>query len=539
MLRRVVRLSPILAAAACLVFFAGAPAAHAGRLGQPAAIPKGIALERLARGGQPVLLALRRDARAERLVRTAGGRLVVPGLNVWRAPAPAARGLAPALDRLGALRYAEADAPRPDLAYFTDPLTTPDIGWYLYAIGVDKLEAPGPGFPITIVDTGVDLAHPDFAGRPDVTLLNRQSVRGFGTDEYHGTMVAATAAGARNGVGGEGVYPGAALRVYDLQVLTNGSVAAAIDAVTAAGPSVINLSLGGTRPSNVVYDAIVEAAEAGSLVVAASGNELARGNPLFYPATFPHVLTVGAIGRDGLPAPFSSSSKAVDLVAPGIDIPIQDPSSPESHVSVTGTSFATPIVSAAAAWLKTVRPELAVSQVADLLRQSARDIDAPGFDDRTGFGVLDLPAALAAAAPAVDPLEPNDDALQVIPKGLFVAGKRPMTGPKGGNKTLAASLDGAEDPDDVYRIVVPGRRRITAVITPTAHVRTELWTGGSLSVLGGTTGRLSASDAPGAAPERVVFTNRKRKAVTVLLHVSSDERRVAYAATVTTAPAPG
>jgi subtilisin family serine protease len=533
-LRVVARLVPILAAVAVLVALTSGQAQAAGFA---AAVPRGAALDRLAAGGHPALVAIRDDPRAARLVRFAGGRLLVRDLNIWKIGAPAARSLVPALDRLGALRYAKADRPLPELAYFTDPLTTPDIGWHLYAIGADQLQSPGPGFPLTIIDTGIDLTHPDFAGRPDVTLLDQQVVRGFGADEYHGTMVASTAAGARNGIGGEGVYPGAALRVYDLPTLSSGSVAAAIDAAAAAGPSVINLSLGGPGPSRAVYEAVIKAEGSGSLVVAASGNELTRGNPLYYPASFPHVLTVGAIGRDGLPARFSSSSRAVDLVAPGEEIPIQNPGSADLYDAVSGTSFATPIVSAAAAWIKTVRPDLTLAQVADVLRLTAKDIDAPGFDDRTGFGLLNLPAGLAAPAPALDPLEPNDDVLQVIPEGLFTTGKRPMTGPKGGNVTVTAALDGAEDPNDVYRIVVPGRRKITVVVTPSAHVRTELWTGNALTVLSGSTGRLGAADKPGASVERIAFVNKKQKAVTVFLRVSSDERRVGYSAAVTTARA--
>ena len=84
-----------------------------------------------------------------------------------------------------------------------------------------------------------------------------------------------------------------------------------------------------------------------------------------------------------------------------------------------GTSFSTPIVAAAAAWVWTLRPTLDVTQIFDLLRQSARDIGPPGFDSASGFGIVDIPAALAADAPRRDPDEPNDDVDQVKPGALF------------------------------------------------------------------------------------------------------------------------
>ncbi len=172
-----------------------------------------------------------------------------------------------------------------ELVRFTDPLSTPELGYHLYAVGANAAEPPGPGFPITILDSGIDLTHPDFAGRPDTVELNSQFVAVGDPGGYHGTAVAATAAAAVNGVGSEGVYPLAAIRTYDLNDLSDASVIAGIMAAVAAGPSVINMSLGGPSPSRAEYEAIAFAVGTGSLVVAAAGNDLEQGNPAVYPAS--------------------------------------------------------------------------------------------------------------------------------------------------------------------------------------------------------------------------------------------------------------
>src|SRR5581483_6725689 len=116
--------------------------------------------------------------------------------------------------------------------------------WWLSHVGADRAEPPGPGVPITIVDSGVDPTHPEFAGRPNTTFLNAQSVTG--PAEYHGTIVASLAAAPANGVGIEGLYPQAALQVYDASPSGRGigdnDAIAGILAAAARCPGVISLS---------------------------------------------------------------------------------------------------------------------------------------------------------------------------------------------------------------------------------------------------------------------------------------------------------
>ena len=385
-------------------------------------------------------------------MRARGGRLVSRELRIWSLSGRAAARLVPELERRGVLRYAEPSRRRDSFVRFTDPLSTTDLSYHLRTIGADRVEPPGPGFPITILDSGIDLGHPDFVSRPNTVLLNPQFVSGPDGDDYHGTEVASMAAAAVNGVGGEGVYPQARIRIYDVRdELDDDSVIAGIEAAIAAGPSVINLSLGGPGNSRSLYEATLRALATGSLVVASSGNERDSGNPTIYPAAYPHVLTVGASDRASRPAEFSSSGPAVDLTAPGEELPFQDPLDPTNHYLVAGTSFSAPMVAAAAAWIRTVRGAMSVGQLSDLLRFSAHDLAQPGYDERTGYGVLDIPAALAAPLPARDPQEPNDDISHVVAGGVFTAAK-PLVSAR-----FTAGLDETEDPRDVYRVSLAAR----------------------------------------------------------------------------------
>jgi hypothetical protein len=267
----------------------------------------------------------------------------------------------------------------------------------------------------------------------------------------------------------------------------------------------------------------MRAVDAGSVVVAAAGNDFPFGNPEIYPADYPHVVTVGATGKNDLPAGFSSASPAVDLAAPGVNIPVAHPSDEILFSLFTGTSFAAPTVSAAAAWIWTVRPDLDRTQVGEILRQSADDVAKKGFDNRTGFGLLDIPAALGEPAPAPDPLEPNDDVDLVSARGIFGVAKPALTIPGNGWSRLRARIDAAEDPGDVYRVVVPARTTLGVRLTSKQDVGVTLWRPETKTVHAreGTAKlyRLDSSDAPKAAAERVEWRNGKAKPVTVYLEV--------------------
>ena len=142
----------------------------------------------------PVLVQTKPTAAG--MLRAAGARPVAPRLAIWRTRSPA---LVARLRRAGLLRAVEPERAltrADDASPFTDPLV--DRQWWLSAIGVRDLVPPGPGKPVTIIDSGVDVSHEEFAGRPDVTILNRQST--FSRDEDHGTEVSSVVGAPANGV---------------------------------------------------------------------------------------------------------------------------------------------------------------------------------------------------------------------------------------------------------------------------------------------------------------------------------------------------
>jgi subtilisin family serine protease len=406
--------------------------------------------------------------------------------------------------------------------------------WWRSVVGADSVDPPGPGKPVTIIDSGVDVTHPEFASRPNTTMLNEQAL--VLDEDDHGTEVASVIGAPVNGIGLAGVYPQAVLRSWDASpvgFISSGSVIRGIVAAARGGPGVINLSFGGSDPDPFIQNALLLAFRMGSLVVASSGNAGLIGNPLSYPASYPHVLTVGATDETGGVTSFSSESAAVDLVAPGRHIPLAEPVSFDSsgYVTASGTSYSSPMVAGAAAWVWTTRSQLDNTQLFEVMRFSARDLLPAGVDRASGFGLLDIPRALSFAAPAVDPLEPNDDVSQVAPNRIFAAGARPLTTASLRTATVRARVDRYEDPDDVYRVFVGARAALTAT-TNGGNIELRLFRANANSV---TESKPAALARRPGTTERVTYRNRTARGVYVYVAVKPTPAtvRTAYVLRVT------
>jgi subtilisin family serine protease len=366
----------------------------------------------------------------------------------------------------------------------TDPLEPQE--WWLAHVGADPAAAPGPGVPITIVDSGTDPTHPEFSGRPNTTFMNAQTT--FGSKEFHGTFVASIAAAPENGVDIVGVYPTAALQLFDASPvpgsITDFAAIAGIEAASQHCPGVINLSFGGSIQDPQLHDAILTAVHNGCLVVAAAGNDGLLGSPPTYPASWPHVFTVAATDENDAVASFSTRSPALDVAAPGTNIigAVPFDHDPIGYEIASGTSFSAPIVSAAAAWVWTLRPTLTVSQIAGVLRAGARDIGPPGFDNASGAGIVNIPASLAAPAPPPDLGEPNDDISQVKPGQLFELGEPPLTTTAKPSTRIAATLDASEDPHDLYRVWVPAHKTVRVTVSGGGRAAARIWGPQTVSV---------------------------------------------------------
>jgi Subtilase family len=405
-------------------------------------------------------------------LRAAHARLVSPALNVWRVEAGQAKRVVAALRAEGLLARVEPDRRLVSFTHLSsgDPLLPQE--WWIHDVGDDQAEPPPPGVPVTVVDTGLDLSHPEFKSRPNTTPLNPQAVVS-GDDEFHGTAVSSVAAAPANGIGLVGVYPQAALQEWDFGDGSLSDILAALDVASKRGRGVINFSGGFLSGYDALFEqGIDRALHRGAIVVASVGNDRQSGSRSFVPASLPHVLTVGASDQADRFASFSNRSAALDLAAPGVAIPVAVPTfyDQSGYATFAGTSFSAPLVAGAAAWVWTLRPQLDPTQLEDVMRFSARDVGPKGWDADTGFGILSIPAALAEKAPAKDPQEPNDDVNLVRPHAVTASGTRLSTPAR-----LRARLDATKDPEDVYRVWVPAHARIAVGTRSSANVNLALW----------------------------------------------------------------
>ena len=142
------------------------------------------------------------------------------------------------------------------------------------------------------------------------------------------TMVASVIAGINGSGGVMGVLPGVSLVNYGVNAsggFTCGDAVAATAAMIRVKVPVLNMSVGSAAFCASLYRVVEQGIGTGMTVVAAAGNEFAEGNPVEYPAAFPHVLSVAALSLDGSSSYFSNENAAVDLSAPGEQVPVAIP----------------------------------------------------------------------------------------------------------------------------------------------------------------------------------------------------------------------
>jgi Subtilase family len=457
---------------------------------------------------------------AEFALRQAGGVQIAPEIALWRVPSAAAARLLPALRATGLVRSVTPDVALRSSSSSALAAPPPHFSaeWWIPHVGADRWTPPGPGVPLTMIDSGVDANNPEFLNRPNTAYLNPQTFTAT-EEELHGTATASVAAAP--GVAITGMYPKAKLQLWDASPggeLTVGDEIAGLADAVRHGRSVINLSLGGFDRLPVEEHAILAAFGAGSLVIASAGNDRHEGSPLSYPASFAHVLTVGATDESDAVADFSSSSPHMDLAAPGEDMEVAVPSiwapggATDPYDVYDGTSFSAPLVSGAAAAVWTLRPTLTNTQLFEVMRRSAHHKSKRGWNRNTGYGILDAPAAVTRKAPAADPQEPNEDVYLVRPNGLFRTGHPPLTAPGRSSRVLRAHVEQDDDPEDVYRAYLPTKGRMVVTVKTRANVNLEVWGRRTKTVFerGAAAKRdlLASSARAGARTERVVVRGR-------------------------------
>ncbi|MEI7026713.1 S8 family peptidase [Paenibacillus sp. y28] len=252
---------------------------------------------------------------------------------------------------------------------------------------------------VAVVDTGVDTSHVDLKER---LLEGRNMVDQTSPPEDdvgHGTHVAGVISAITNnkeGVAGMSWFnPILPVKVLDhTGAGTTYSVAQGIIWAVDHGAKVINLSLGNYAQAEFLHDAIKYAYDRDVLLIAASGND--NTEKPGYPAAYPEVFAVAATDANKTKASFSNFGDYVDVSAPGVNIPSTYPHN--QYAALSGTSMASPHVSALAALIRSVNPKLRNADVMNIMRQTAEDLGTAGQDKYYGYGQIDVVKALDQAS---------------------------------------------------------------------------------------------------------------------------------------------
>jgi len=265
--------------------------------------------------------------------------------------------------------------------------------------GVNRVHAPaawdtteGAGVKVAVIDTGIDLSHPDLAGKVDggySALTKTEKPEDYQDDNGHGTHVSGTIAALRDGKGVVGVAPKA--RLYAVKVLDadgSGNLSDVIDGIVWAaknGMQVANMSLGAPIDSDAMHRAVRFAKGMGVVIVAAAGNS---GGAVGFPGAYPETIAVAASDSDDHIAAFSSRGPEVKFIAPGVDV-VSDKLG-GGVIAYNGTSMASPHVAGLAAlavsqgWTGLTGPDGVLNQ----LKKASKPL--PGLQaTEQGAGMID------------------------------------------------------------------------------------------------------------------------------------------------------
>lgn len=287
---------------------------------------------------------------------------------------------------------------------YTPPAESSDtVPWGVSKIGaVDSWNlTKGAGLEVAVIDTGVDLDHPDLLNnlRPGYNVIDPG--RKPEDDNGHGTHVAGIIAADDNKRGIVGVAPDAAL--YPVKALDRrgagylSDIIEGIDWAIGQDVDAINLSIGTTVDVQSFHDAVKRAFDAGIVVVAAAGND---GGAVNYPAAYPEAIAIAATDSNNNIPYWSSWGPELDMAAPGVSI--YSTYKGGGYTTMSGTSMATPHTAGAALLLKS-RPEFCdtnfdlicdPAEIKNRLEQTALDLGPTGFDPDSGWGLVQIARAL-------------------------------------------------------------------------------------------------------------------------------------------------
>jgi subtilisin len=255
------------------------------------------------------------------------------------------------------------------------PELTQVLPWGIRRVGVPQLPSnlqKGTGVRVGVIDTGIDVNHPDLAGNY-AGGINLVSSTSFPNDDNgHGTHVSGTIAAVNNSRGVVGIASQArlyAIKAFDRE--GNSSISDIVRGIEWAirqNIQVLNLSFGSSEPSEALRSALAQAYRAGIVLVASAGND-GTGNSINYPARYAGVLAVGATTEGSRIASFSSRGRQLDVVAPGEDI--LSTGLRGTYERLSGTSMSSPHVAGVAALIVSQYPSLTPRQVNSIIRRTS------------------------------------------------------------------------------------------------------------------------------------------------------------------------
>ena len=341
---------------------------------------------------------------------------------------------------LGHFEQSLADTPN-DPAYASQ--------WWLPAVGDRAMWALGRGADIVVavIDTGVDLTHPDLSANLLPNGYNFGDGNNLAQDLLgHGTRVAGIIAAARNNaLGISGLAPEAKILPLKINVgaqssFSSDQLARAIVYATSQGARIINLSLTVEQHTQTVQDAIQAALDAGILVVAAAGNS---GGAVEFPASMAGVIAVAASDPTGRLATLSNSGPEIAIAAPGIGIISTALGGGVTAANGDGTSYAAPIVSAAIADMLSINASVAPAVILSQLRASATPLVAASY----GIGCVNAGQAGNSLVPHLFLDKPQFSAAESL-------SLRYAMPPTGGGVDVYVAVD---SPVGIYSLGADGR----------------------------------------------------------------------------------
>lgn len=388
----------------------------------------------------------------------------------------------------GGGRPQPAPAPPPILAPAPAPTPTPtptpsstDFGTAEYdrssglavsnALPAYQSGATGAGILAGVIDSGVDVDSPEFAGKISPFSADLAGNRGLQDEGGHGTAVSSVLLGARNGLGTHGVAFDATLLV--LRTDSPGTcadpgsgddeggcshsdsvIARGVDLATAQGARVINISLGGSPMAFPLRGAIGRATAAGVVIVISAGND-GEANPDEFariaadPSARGQVIIAGSVNSVGSISSFSNRAGShANVYLSALGERVRAPGHEGTSFSWSGTSFAAPHIAGAVALLAQAFPNLSGAQIVDLLLRTATDAGAAGPDSIYGRGLLNIgrafePQGQSSLAGSAAKVSLDDNGTMSAPMGDAGGGQLGAVILDGYDRAFAVDLAGS------------------------------------------------------------------------------------------------